>query len=405
MAERLAAEGHESEGHRRQTFPAPERQSAAGQEIPTSWKSPARDPRRQTLAALPHSRREPERSLQGSPAQSRHRQALTTSPGSRRKGIPERSVIQPSPEASPVLPGADDELFVDEFPLERSTRSGAGATPGERRQVGSQASATSAQRSRTPSAESIWKASQQAMDRASLSGPSGTAPTATPAEARRRQAFIDRQHDAHRVSPISQDDVRSAERVRPLQPTKRTRDVFEDIDDDDEYTQDNRVVDIASRRAQKPDQSPDKRRRVEQNAHNQRAFEESIRPFDTSRQPSQQPQPAHEPISLPEPLPELPGQDSPRKLRRRWTEDEDKLLIRYIAKYGCQWAKIKAADNSHSQASGGNKFKDRDQKQLKDRARNMKIKFMRYVGDCLLGSSKLIMTAGRENRYQRTSTK
>ncbi|RMJ27042.1 hypothetical protein PHISP_02112 [Aspergillus sp. HF37] len=195
-----------------------------------------------------------------------------------------------------------------------------------------------------------------------------------PAVAQRQMLFIDRQPDADKVSPISQGDARSAETSHTRQPKKRPRGLFEDSDED-ELTQDDRRVNVAERRAQKPDQSPKKRRRTEQPAHRPASEEPTRR--DPSPPPRHQPQPREEEVSSRERLHSTSEPDTEPKIRRRWTEDEDEQLISYMEKHGTSWSQIKAADNARPEASGGNMFKGRDQMQLKDRARNLKFKRIR----------------------------
>lgn len=346
--------GTRSTEDRRQTLAAPERPGPEPQ-VPQSPRRSPQDPRRQTLAGFPESRRE------------------TTA---ERLVIPESHAGSPEylPHDSPRFPDMDLEFEIPRSPVNENTASGE-----HRDSHGSRSNATGVSaRLPTPSFESIWQSSRQREEQnASRPGPSHGDRTATPADAQRR-AFIDRQQNAHRVSPITQDGIRSAERRHIHRPTKKTRDMFEvtnsdDTDGEDEFSQDGRTVNIASRRAQKPAQSSNKRRRTEQR------HEPGVEPVRSAaaRQPTSRPERRHELSLSPDRL-RSPDRRAPRR-RRRWTTDQDKVLIRYIEKYGCAWAQIHSIDNSHSSRSGGQVFEGRSQVQLKDRARNLKLKLQRYV--------------------------
>lgn len=341
-----AAERHESdaaasqhatsEDPRRQTLAAPESRDFTEREAPTQ-RSSMQEPRRQTLGAFAElsrdaaAEREMPKSSRRSPAQDTWREDTS-------EEIPASTGFSPGPQP-------DGEQFDEEFHI--------------------------------PSTEEILDtANQGAKDKALRPGPFRTAPTPIPAVAQRQMLFIDRQPDADKVSPISPGDSQSAETSRTRQPPKRARDPFEDSDE--EFTQDDRPVDVAERRAQKPDQLPNKRRRTLRTARSPASEETTYR--DPSTPPRHQPQPMDEEILSRERLPSISELDTEPKLRRRWTKEADERLIMYMEKYGTSWAHIKAADNARPEASGGNMFKDRDQVQLKDRARNLKFRLIRYVG-------------------------
>lgn len=317
-----------SEDPRRQTLAAPESRDFTEREALTQ-RSSMQEPRRQTLGAFAEL--------------SRDAAAEREMPES-----PRRSPAQDTPEEIPASTGSspgpqpDGEQFDEEFHI--------------------------------PSTEEILDtANQGAKDKSLRPGPFRTAPTPIPAVAQRHMSFIDRQPDADKVSPISPGDSQSAETSRTRQPPKRARDLFEGSDE--EFTQDDRPVDVAERRAQKPDQLPNKRRRTLRTARSPASEETTHR--DPSPPPRHQPQPMDEEIPSRERLPSISELDTEPKLRRRWTKEADERLIMYMEKYGTSWAHIKAADNARPEASGGNMFKDRDQVQLKDRARNLKFRLIR----------------------------
>jgi hypothetical protein len=62
--------------------------------------------------------------------------------------------------------------------------------------------------------------------------------------------------------------------------------------------------------------------------------------------------------------------------RSRWTEVEVERLVELIEDYGVSWAYLLTMDGEHPQ---GAVLQQRDQTSLKDKARNMKIDFLKYV--------------------------
>ena len=61
------------------------------------------------------------------------------------------------------------------------------------------------------------------------------------------------------------------------------------------------------------------------------------------------------------------------QVRRPWSNEEVQALMEYMDEYGCSWAAIKAADSEN------NILERRSQVDLKDKARNMKYDYLRYV--------------------------
>ncbi|KAF2803864.1 uncharacterized protein BDZ99DRAFT_467978 [Mytilinidion resinicola] len=77
--------------------------------------------------------------------------------------------------------------------------------------------------------------------------------------------------------------------------------------------------------------------------------------------------------------PAFPVRQAQRRARNPWTACAEDQLVRYIEEYGCQWAYIKSLDEADTKM-----FLDRTDVDLKDKARNMKINYLRYV-DIALG--------------------
>ncbi|KAL9114273.1 MAG: hypothetical protein Q9227_001695 [Pyrenula ochraceoflavens] len=65
------------------------------------------------------------------------------------------------------------------------------------------------------------------------------------------------------------------------------------------------------------------------------------------------------------------------QVRRAWTAEETERLIDLIAEHGLSWVRLKTFDECHEE---GEVLGRRDQVALKDKARNMKMDFLEYVG-------------------------
>ncbi|OKL62726.1 hypothetical protein UA08_01890 [Talaromyces atroroseus] len=173
--------------------------------------------------------------------------------------------------------------------------------------------------------------------------------------------FIDRQANASRVSPIDSQRLGSG---GPSSSRKRTRDAsFEDDEDEDgegEFELDSRRIDLQNRRGQKPIQNA-KRPRYDNELDGRRQ--------GVSNETRVIARPA-ERTTAPVPVPRPPHHSSPQKppqIRRPWTAEEDRQFIRLIEQHGTSWAEIKSQDET----SESPKLRNRDQGNLKDRARNL----------------------------------
>ncbi|GKZ38922.1 hypothetical protein AbraIFM66950_011496 [Aspergillus brasiliensis] len=202
---------------------------------------------------------------------------------------------------------------------------------------------------------------------------SRTAPDASNSS---RPAFIDRQENAVRVSPVSQTSgPRSAERRSRGRPPKRRRETETVSESEEEYDTDDREVATERRRAEKPVQTrQSKRARVDgsregagdeaQSRHRSGSQEAAGSPARTQ---TRSPQRTNRRVASP----------VPKRRTRGWTEAEDARLIRLIEEHGTSWTKIEDENSIQPEKEGEARFEDRNQVQIKDRARNLKIKFYR----------------------------
>ncbi|BDD63410.1 hypothetical protein MAP00_008304 [Monascus purpureus] len=235
-----------------------------------------------------------------------------------------------------------------------------------------------------PSTQELWRA---------VTGQATPGPSREQATEARRRAFIDRQENAYRVSPISQ-GVGSAERQRTnLQnPRKRSRAIFnydddddDDDDDDNGFSVDDRNVDVVTKRSQKPDQSQHKRQRLDDN-HTEGQFESQLQhSLERSTVPTQEPVNSRHQLPWQRvPAPRAPTPETgwlssrpQARTQKRWSEAENQRLVLLIEKFGVQWARIKRQDDLCPASDGGPKLSDRSQVQLKDRARNLVLSYLR----------------------------
>lgn len=224
-----------------------------------------------------------------------------------------------------------------------------------------------------------------------------------------RRSIFDRQANASRVvfSPGGSEESRSAERPREpakrptMQPPpvsqapsrKRGRGDSDDEASDDDFDQDTRSHNIAQRRAQVPERAgpAEKRQRVVQEDSSPAAGQ-LLEDLAASQQQVE--------VTLPEPPSPLRTRRESRWLaensissssrqrsdipttipkgRRKWTEEEDDRLIMLVAKHGTQWAVIQRQDQICPASDGGPQLTGRTQVNMKDRARTIKKKLVRY---------------------------
>ncbi|KAF7585455.1 hypothetical protein BBP40_010888 [Aspergillus hancockii] len=336
--------------------------------------------RRQTLPASLQSRQAPpeetteapasrEASREPSPALLHDEQDFTLDSGSE-LFVGERSQLEKS--HSPVMSRVSREPRQTVSPIRMNF-----APEPRRETVSTQASSPP----RTfPSNEEMWKAAM---------GGGSSSRSAKKPEQSSRAAFIDRQTHAHRVSPISQaTDPQSVERRRAeLQSKKRRRHDSEDEpESDDDFTNYHRSVDVARKRAEKPAQPPQaKRPRVEENNEDAPAAQllDGLQETTRSTAVPESPEARQETTNA------VPVSSSARhtvtstKAPMRWTPAEDARLIRLIEENGLgkfkgqNWNKIESQNEAQPEREGETRIDGRSQVQLKDRARNLKIKYLR----------------------------
>ncbi|KAK1144861.1 hypothetical protein N8T08_004874 [Aspergillus melleus] len=183
-------------------------------------------------------------------------------------------------------------------------------------------------------------------------------------------AFIDHQENAHRVSPISHGvSSRSAQRIQPAQSSnKRRRDESDDLEENEEsgndFSTDARTLDVSRRRAAKPAQPTSKRQRTTTHEES-RAAPEAPGESHATRRGS----------------PTIPYRSSQltstNQSHVRWQPAEDERLLRLIKENECKWALIEQENEAQPEKPGEKRIEGRNQVQLKDRARNLKIKYYR----------------------------
>jgi hypothetical protein len=321
----------------------------------------------------------------------------------------ERLEIPASPEGSPtllpeepltLLPD-DHYLSVDDSQLNFGDHVGAGLERSHSPPVVNTVTREHRQepsrdrRPRTPSRMSFVPSSQDI-----LRAIEETRSPARPVQRARvdgRQAFIDRQDNAERVSPISQEaDLLSARRRRDPQPAsgKRARQESEDEDaSSDDFSDYGRALDPTRKRQEKAELQRRKRQRLEEHDESASQLQQGLQASTQNREaqgrsavvrrvdtpPQTQRSPSRQWAKTSDFGSNRTYTSYPCKGRQRWTPAEDARLIRLIGDYGCRWALILRQNDAQAAEDGEVQIQGRDQVQLKDRARNLKIGFLRYV--------------------------
>ncbi|KAJ5970605.1 uncharacterized protein N7479_000523 [Penicillium vulpinum] len=216
--------------------------------------------------------------------------------------------------------------------------------------------------------------------------------------------FLDKQKNAGVVSPISQYDGPSAGTV--LGKRNRNADILDDDSSDGsdiEFEQNNQEVD-PRRRIEKPQQTRPaaKRQRPEDTAgspserlqasintsvHNSNSTQVSQRAQTADSDEATDEETTAEQLKPPSSTQSrweasniqaatINRRSTPRT-SHRWTEEEDQRLISLMGIFGTAFATIKKQDNACPASEGGPLLERRSQVNCKDRARNLKRKYLR----------------------------
>ena len=185
-----------------------------------------------------------------------------------------------------------------------------------------------------------------------------------------QRRLIDRQENATRVDWDSQ-DTGSNQNASPA-----------DLDEADEFQQQQAPANATSRRSLKTSnkrtatepprsQGPSPKKVRIQAANGARAQSIAQERQSTGPPPSQ----VEEYLAANAAAKERKAwQVKPPQVRKGWTEEETERLLELIEEHGTSWALLKSED-----FAAGNVLDSRDQVALKDKARNMKLDFLKYV--------------------------
>lgn len=185
-----------------------------------------------------------------------------------------------------------------------------------------------------------------------------------------QRRLIDRQENATRVAWDSQ-DTGSNQNASPA-----------DLDEGDDFQQQQPPVNASSRRSLKSSnkrtateaarsQGPSPKKVRIQAANGARA-QSIARDRQSSRPPASQ---VEEYLAANAAAKERKAwQVKPPQVRKPWTEEETERLLELIEEHGTSWALLKTED-----VGAGNILESRDQVALKDKARNMKLDYLKYV--------------------------
>jgi hypothetical protein len=225
-------------------------------------------------------------------------------------------------------------------------------------------------------------------------------PSKSSTTARDRTAFIDRQANATRISPIS--DI-SPDQRRKANPKKRRRIQTPSTESDGEpsFSTYKSCIDVNGKRVQKPRPSHSKRTKF-LNANSDEEvglqlngelvnYSNAPRPprptshhglsngsASASGGPSRIREPSRSHPAITTEISSISPLPMPQR-RRRWSVAENERLIHLVGQHGPSWAKIKREDELWPENDGGPQLTRRDQVQLKDRARNIVMEYYRSV--------------------------
>ncbi|KAJ5111076.1 hypothetical protein N7532_001611 [Penicillium argentinense] len=217
-----------------------------------------------------------------------------------------------------------------------------------------------------------------------------------------RRTLLDPQNTRSRVIWTDDEDSPHAEEHQPppsrsTQATRKRRRSVADDDSDDDFDQDDRELDIQSCRAHKPskrkrvsseDGDPGNQLRGDLMASSQPAQtqeQENSTPPTSTQLESPQPTPSQTAIARINAIDPPPSQSRWSQLgpfdtaapRKRWSANEEERLVDLVTRSGPRWADIKRIDAVCPRSDGGPLLTHRTQVQLKDKARNIKKKYIR----------------------------
>lgn len=285
-------------------------------------------------------------------------------PSNQTQKINQRTTVRPLNPSTPVPTASAPLQYASEPPR------------------GSRDAFYAAERKNSTSAASSWKGAN--LDKNKENRP-------TPERAKRH--FLDAQQDRYRIS-FDDDNSHDDEEVRSNH--KRSRGDSEDSEDDDFQT-DRRTISrprkrvaraapqqatpeptqerSRSRRTQRqvPDDGPEpvRRRRGPSPHIGDDALQASVREQESDEERNDQLQLDEIPFSQVAELAKLEAirsKSSSAKKRIKWSDKDSARLIELIENIGCSWSKVKEA--------GGFEV-ERDQVALKDKARNIKVSYLR----------------------------
>ena len=204
----------------------------------------------------------------------------------------------------------------------------------------------------------------------------------------RKFQYIDPQPEAQQVawseSGFSQ-DVPSTSRVAKRNLTADEDDVEPDPSQDEGFQQDNRNQDVAAKRRSKPggaqgtvqrapqQQRAAKRARMTQdvNENVENEIETAVNDYNNADEPPESTLGAYQDTKRVA-LQASASQPKKVQVRKAWSDEETGTLLDLIEEHGTSWRLLKEIDDHNHNILHG-----RDQVALKDKARNMKLDFLK----------------------------
>lgn len=215
---------------------------------------------------------------------------------------------------------------------------------------------------------------------ANLQGSTSPGGTRRPPLAPRKLGIMDAQPDAQRVMFDSQfqgmpESTRGTKRGFG-ETLDAEGDELEEPSQDQGFQQDNRTFDVASRRAVKPARAPrrTKKARIAQAAQAINEAEQNFSQPEQATQDNSVPRSTFDAYQQSKERAQEFQASQPKKVqvRKAWTDEETGLLLDLIEEHGTSWRLLKQIDLENDYI-----LKDRDQVALKDKARNMKLDFLK----------------------------